>query len=63
MDVLRQRVSFFKLFTSRGYSIVCEKPELEFKSDNLSATLFKNSGLNTGATIVLKPSKPSSIRK
>ena len=54
LDVLRQRVPFFKLFTSRGYSIVCESPEVEFKADELASIKFKDSGLNNGAKIVLK---------
>lgn len=54
MDVLRQKVPSFRMFTSRGYSIVCEKTEKEFSSDELNSTLFKDSGLANGATIVLK---------
>ena len=63
MDTLRQKVPFFKLFTSRGYNIICEKPEIEFKSEQLGSTLFKDSGLTNGATIVLKNLKASSVRK
>ena len=45
IDVLEQRVSFFRMFKSRGFQIYCPKIDKIFDDAEMSSMVFRDSQL------------------
>ena len=53
MDVIEDRVSFFRMFKQRGFEIYAPDADKIFEAGDLSSTLFRDSGLKHQSKIVL----------
>ena len=53
MDVIEDRVSFFRMFKQRGFEIFAPDADKIFEAGDLSSTLFRDSGLKHQSKIVL----------
>ena len=63
MDVLETRVSFYRLFSSRGFQLESPENELNkvFQREDLESTLFRDSQLKNGSKLVLK--EPAKVKR
>jgi hypothetical protein len=58
MDVIEDRVSFFRMFKQRGFEIYAPEIDRIFEVSDMTTTLFRDSGLKNGSKLVLcEPSK------
>lgn len=54
MDVIRNRVHFFHMFSARNYQVVNLKDNRIFENDDLNSLLFRDSNLKSGDELTLK---------
>lgn len=54
MDVIRNRVHFFHMFSARNYQVVNLKDNRIFENDDLNTLLFRDSNLKSGDELTLK---------
>lgn len=64
MEVIRNRVPFFHIFSARNYEIVCpQRDNRVFEPEELNSLLFRDSNLSNGMELIMKePSKKSGSR-
>ena len=64
MEVIRNRVPFFHIFSARNYELVCpERDNRVFEPEELNTLLFRDSNLSNGMELIMKePSKKSGAR-
>lgn len=53
MDVIEQRVSFFRMFKLRGFQIYAPEIDRIFDNDEMATILFRDSYLKNGSKLVL----------
>ena len=60
LDVIETRVSFFRMFTLRGFQTFAPELDKVFDANELSTTLFKDSQLKNGSKLILR--EPTKVR-
>lgn len=51
MDVLRIKVPFYRIFSSRSYDFYDPKTERIYETEEINTLLFRDSGLKDGSEI------------
>merc|ERR1740139_829842 len=64
MEVIRNRVPFFHIFSARNYELVCpQRDNRVFEPEELNTLLFRDSNLSNGMELIMKePEKKSGSR-
>jgi len=58
MDVIRQRVPFFHIFSARNYELICPQQDSRiFENEDLNSLLFRDSNLKSGNELILTEPK------
>ena len=53
MDVIEERVSFFRMFKSRGFQVYAPEIDRIFDNEEMNTILFRDSYLKNGSKLVL----------